>query len=176
MTTEESAGQNRCEENSGAPRLRAKDPFSPASGRYPHPGLKAGASWEKSGEGGHQGDRWRHGRHRDDDPGGRGPPPHMHAGTESALVLEGRVRYHVDGETFEGGPGSFFHLPEGVWERFEPLETTRMLAIFVPGGAIDEFFAEVGEPATAKELPTPTEPDIAKIVEAAARYGMQIRP
>ncbi|MFJ8210561.1 CbrC family protein [Streptomyces sp. NPDC096033] len=42
MTTKESAGQNRYEENSGAPRLRAKDPFLLA--------LKDGASWEKSGE------------------------------------------------------------------------------------------------------------------------------
>ncbi len=36
------AGQARCEPNSGAPRLRPKGKFLP--------GLKAGASWEKSGE------------------------------------------------------------------------------------------------------------------------------
>ncbi|MFE2287864.1 cupin domain-containing protein [Streptomyces sp. NPDC059443] len=109
-------------------------------------------------------------------PAGWGPPTHTHNGSESVLVLEGRILFHIDGETVEGGPGSFFHIPEGVWERFEPLETTRLLITYAPGGGIDEFFAEVGEPATSHELPPVTEPDVAKIVEAAARYGMQMRP
>src|SRR5690242_1505053 len=73
-------------------------------------------------------------------PAGMGPPPHTHPGGESVYVLEGRIRYHIGEETHEGGPGSFFHLAEGTWENFEPLETTRLLVIYAPGG-IDEFFA-----------------------------------
>ncbi|MFE9043142.1 nickel-binding protein [Streptomyces sp. NPDC012421] len=42
MTTKESAGQNRYEENSAASRPHARDPFLPA--------LKGGAFREKSGE------------------------------------------------------------------------------------------------------------------------------
>jgi hypothetical protein len=42
LTTQESAGHSRYAENSAASRLRSKDPFLP--------GLKARASWEKSGD------------------------------------------------------------------------------------------------------------------------------
>src|SRR5213080_890271 len=55
-------------------------------------------------------------------PAGMGPPPHTHPGGESVRVLEGRIRYHIAGETFEGGPGSTFHVPAGTLENFEPVE------------------------------------------------------
>src|SRR5438309_2489746 len=32
-------------------------------------------------------------------PAGMGPPPHTHPGGESVHVLEGRIRYHIDGES-----------------------------------------------------------------------------
>lgn len=77
-----------------------------------------------------------------------GPPPHTHPGTESVYVIEGTLRYHIGDETFEGGPGSFFHIPEGTLERFEPTSTARLLITYMPGG-IEKFFAEAGErPAT----------------------------
>jgi len=46
-------------------------------------------------------------------PAGMGPPPHTHPGTESVYVLEGRVRYNIGGDTCDGGPGAFFHIPRG---------------------------------------------------------------
>lgn len=74
-------------------------------------------------------------------PEGGGPPPHTHPGTESVYVVEGTLRYHIGNETFEGGPGSFFHIPAGTLERFEPTSTVRMVITYTPGG-IDKFFAE----------------------------------
>jgi quercetin dioxygenase-like cupin family protein len=111
-------------------------------------------------------------------PAGWGPPPHTHPGTESVHVLEGRIRYYINGETIESGPGTFFHIPEGTWERFEPLETSRLLVIYTPGGYIEEFFAEAGEPATTNELPTPSTepPDFESLAQIAARHGIQMRP
>jgi quercetin dioxygenase-like cupin family protein len=111
-------------------------------------------------------------------PAGWGPPPHTHPGTESVHVLEGRIRYYINGETIDGGPGSFFHIPEGTWERFEPLETSRLLVVYTPGGYIEEFFAEAGEPATANELPTPSAgpPDFERFAQIGARHGIQMRP
>jgi hypothetical protein len=105
----------------------------------------------------------------------RGPPPHTHPGDESVFVLEGRIRYHIDGDTFEGGPGSSFHIPEGTLENFEPLELTRVLVVYRPGG-IDRFFAEAGEPAQRREVPpAPTAPpDIERLTAIGEKHGMKI--
>jgi quercetin dioxygenase-like cupin family protein len=109
-------------------------------------------------------------------PAGMGPPPHTHPGSEAVYVLEGRVRYHIEDATTEGGPGSFFYMPEGTWERFEPIEDVRLLVIYAPGG-VEEFFAEAGEPAQARELPPPAPPpDFASLVAIAERHGMRMKP
>jgi quercetin dioxygenase-like cupin family protein len=109
-------------------------------------------------------------------PAGSGPPPHTHPGGEAVYVIEGKIRYHIGDDLIEGGPGSFFYIPEGIWENFEPTEQVRLLVIYTPGGA-EEFFADAGEPAGAHELPPPLEgePDIAGLMAAAERHGMQIR-
>ena len=109
-------------------------------------------------------------------PPGMGPPPHVHDGEESVYVLEGQVRFHIGGETFEGGPGSFFFVPGGVEENFEPAgdEPVKLFVVYTPGG-IDRFFVEIGEPAARRELPTPSEPDLELIVNTAGKYGMEMR-
>jgi quercetin dioxygenase-like cupin family protein len=108
-------------------------------------------------------------------PAGMGPPPHTHSGSETVCVLEGRIRYHIGGETFEGGPGSCFHVPQGVEENFEPVEQSRILVVYTPGG-MDRFFAEAGEPAERRELPpAPTEPpDIDRLVAIGAKHGLEV--
>ena len=111
-------------------------------------------------------------------PGGMGPPPHTHPGSESVYVIEGNLRYHIDGQEFEGSPGSFFHIPAGVVENFEPITQCRLLVTYAPPGTIEEFFAEAGEPAEQHELPPPpTEPpDIERLIAAGQKHGMEIRP
>jgi len=110
-------------------------------------------------------------------PVGSGPPPHTHPGTESVYVIEGTLRYHIAGETVEGGPGSFFHIPEGTLERFEPTSTARILVTYTPGG-IEKFFAEAGEPAQRRELPPPSDrlPDVDRLIEIGKRHGVQMQP
>jgi quercetin dioxygenase-like cupin family protein len=109
-------------------------------------------------------------------PAGSGPPPHTHPGGEAVYVLEGRLRYHIGDEVVEGGPGSFFYIPEGTLENFEPVEQLRVLVIYTPGG-MDKFFLEAGEPAQADELPPPASspPDLERLIEIGARHGMQIQ-
>ncbi len=108
-------------------------------------------------------------------PAGMGPPPHTHPGGEAVYVLEGKLRYHIGDEVVEGGPGSFFYIPEGTWENFEPTEQVRLLVIYIPGG-IDQFFTEAGEPAQTNELPPPpsSPPDIERLVAIGARHGFEI--
>ena len=76
----------------------------------------------------------------------------------------------------EAGPGSFFHIPEGTWENFEPLEQTRLLVIYTPGG-MDKFFEEAGEPAERREIPPPSDapPDLERLTAIAEKHGLELR-
>jgi steroid delta-isomerase-like uncharacterized protein len=109
-------------------------------------------------------------------PEGHGPPPHTHPGEETVYVLEGRLRFNLDGKTHEAGPGAIFHIPRGTVENFEPIGRVRVLAIYSPGG-IDGFFAEAGDPAMKRELPSPsdTPPDLERIVRIGAKHGLNIQ-
>ena len=110
-------------------------------------------------------------------PEGAGPPPHTHDAEETAVILEGRVRYHVGDQTTEVGPGTVLFFPRGTEEWFEPLAGgARTLAIYSPGG-IDNFFREFGEPAARRELPPPMEapPDFARLAALAEKHGLHMR-
>jgi quercetin dioxygenase-like cupin family protein len=109
-------------------------------------------------------------------PAGMGPPPHTHPGSETMVVLDGRLTHHIGDETVDAGPGCVFHIPAGTKEYFEPVTTCRLLTTYLPGG-IDKFFAEVGAPAERRELPPPSDepPDLERMVAVAARYGMDMQ-
>jgi quercetin dioxygenase-like cupin family protein len=111
-------------------------------------------------------------------PPGMGPPPHVHEGGESVYVLEGRVRYHIGGDVREGGPGTFFYVPAGIEEHFEPADDNpvRLLVIYTPGG-MDRFFEEAGEPAERREIPPPSDapPDIERLTAIAQKHGLKLR-
>jgi quercetin dioxygenase-like cupin family protein len=109
-------------------------------------------------------------------PAGMGPPPHVHDGDEFVYVLEGTGTWHADGQTIEAGPGSLLFFKQGVEETFEPTGELRLLIFYTPGG-IDRFFKEFGEPAERREIPPAPEgpPDVERLVELGARYGLELR-
>jgi quercetin dioxygenase-like cupin family protein len=109
-------------------------------------------------------------------PAGAGPPPHVHSGAEVVYVLEGTIRYHIDGDVVEAGPGAFFYIPEGLVENFEPTSEARLLVLYAPGG-MDRFFAEAGEPARSREIPPPSKepPDLEAMTAIGARHGLDLR-
>jgi hypothetical protein len=88
------------------------------------------------------------------------------------------VRYHIGGETYEGGPGTFFYIPGETEENFEPAGETpvRVLVLYTPGG-MEKFFAEAGEPAARRELPPPSAspPDIERLMRVAEKHGLRIK-
>jgi quercetin dioxygenase-like cupin family protein len=109
-------------------------------------------------------------------PGKPGAPPHRHNCGEAAYVLEGTVRYHVDGQVFDATPGDFIYFPEGTQEWMEnpTTEPARALTIYDRSG-IEDFFDEVGEKATERTLPTSESmPDFDAIVAAGKRHGLEI--
>jgi quercetin dioxygenase-like cupin family protein len=111
-------------------------------------------------------------------PPGMGPPPHVHQGGESVHVLEGQVRFHIGGEVHEGGPGTFFYVPPGTEENFEPADDNpvRLLVLYTPGG-MDRFFKEAGEPAERREIPPPSDapPDMERLSALAEKHGLELR-
>ena len=69
----------------------------------------------------------------------------------------------------------FVWLPRGSRHgyRVEGDEPVRTLVFSIPAG-FERFVIEAGEPALARTLPPPSEPDLEKLGAAAARYGQEI--
>jgi quercetin dioxygenase-like cupin family protein len=57
-----------------------------------------------------------------------GARPHHHSEEQVSVVLKGRLRVTMEGETADLEPGDAFHAPAGVVHAAEPLEDTEVLA------------------------------------------------
>lgn len=112
-------------------------------------------------------------------PPGGGPPPHVHGREEEWFyVTEGAVTFTVDGVRTVAGPGWFARLPPGVPHAFknEGDAPARMLIGVEPAG-LEEMFFEVGVPLPdgATSAPAPAADEVARLLAAAPRYGVEIR-
>ena len=60
--------------------------------------------------------------------------PHSHTFEQVAIIVQGRVRFHVGDEVFEAGPGSAIRIPAGVVHYAEPVgnEVALNLDVFAP--------------------------------------------
>ncbi len=111
-------------------------------------------------------------------PGG-GPLPHVHHREDEAFyVLEGELRFHVDGRDLDAGAGSWVTLARGSLHHFRNVgdHPARMLIVVTPAG-LDRFFLEVGRAAgdgDGESMP-PTPEDIEKLLAVAPQYGLEIR-
>jgi mannose-6-phosphate isomerase-like protein (cupin superfamily) len=103
-------------------------------------------------------------------PGFQGPPPHWHKQTDEAFfVLDGTLRFEVDGETADVRAGGYARVPPGVVHRFSnPTEgPCRFLGLAIPGG-IENYFEELGE-MMAKETSWPPA-DMGPALALMAKY------
>jgi quercetin dioxygenase-like cupin family protein len=104
-------------------------------------------------------------------PGARVPPPHSHRDNEEIVyVLEGTLRYRVDDEQRDLGPGERMYTPRGSVHAFSnPHDTTaRALIVLTPDiGA--QYFRDVAEIANAAGGPNP-----ARMAAMMARYGLTL--
>src|SRR3712207_4789742 len=115
------------------------------------------------------------------EPGG-GPPPHVqHREDEAFYVLEGEYEFlDNDGHTMRVGTGSLIYVSKGNLHTYKNVgdKPGRMLINQTPGGLHEQFFEELGEPATGEtKPPVPKyQPDVEKLVTIAAKYGIEIHP
>lgn len=107
-----------------------------------------------------------------------GPPPHTQTDQEAFLILEGRYEIIVGDETKICGPGDFVHVAPGTMHAFRNIADvpSKLLLINFPGDLHEEFFVAIGEPLPpgTTAFPEMLPPDIPKIVETAARFGIDI--
>lgn len=105
------------------------------------------------------------------------PPLHMHTREEESFyILEGRVTFFVGDEVIEATPGSLIVLPRGIPHRFTlESDEVRMLNLCSPAG-FEGFLKDLSEPAQALTLPPAPDgpPNIEKLLNAAAKYGVEI--
>ena len=103
-----------------------------------------------------------------------GVPSHIHhRESEVNFVLQGWMRFTLDGQVFECGPGGLVYLPSGHAHRFETgPDGARMLAIALPGG-LEALYERVGVPASERRLPT-IPADVAGWMALAPEFGIEV--
>lgn len=111
-------------------------------------------------------------------PGG-GPPPHVHSReVEGFYILEGEITFTVGDKRVIATAGTFANMPTGSLHTFknETDRPARMLISVAPAG-LEQMFLEVGQPIPMGALTAlpPTQEEIAKLLEVAPRYGIEIR-
>ena len=101
------------------------------------------------------------------------PPPHSHTKNEECVyVLEGVLRYSVDGEARDLRSGDWMFTPRGSVHQFSnPHDApARALIVLTPDiGA--QYFRDVGELVNAGGPP-----DRAKLLSVMSRYGLVPAP
>jgi quercetin dioxygenase-like cupin family protein len=111
-------------------------------------------------------------------PPGGGPPPHVHSREEESFyVLDGEITFQVNGQTIIAPAGTFANMPIGSLHSFRNAtdQPARMIISVAPAG-LEQMFFEIGQPLSPGEhAPAPTPDDIAKLLAAAPRYGVDIR-
>jgi quercetin dioxygenase-like cupin family protein len=97
------------------------------------------------------------------------PPPHSHTHNEECVyVLDGTLRYSVDGVTRDLRPGDWMRTPRGSVHGFSNPhhESARALIILTPDIGV-QYFRDVANIVNAGGPPNPTQ-----LIAVMARYGL----
>lgn len=106
-------------------------------------------------------------------PNSQVPPPHSHTLNEECVyVLEGTLRYSVDGDSRDLRPGDWMFSPRGSIHQFSNPhgEPARALIVNTPDIG-EQYFRDVREVVSAGGPP-----DRAKLMAVMTRYGLVPAP
>ena len=102
-------------------------------------------------------------------------PPHLHRNEdETVFVLTGTLRVETEEQVTDLEPGQVIVLPRGRPHRLgnAGVEEACCLVLCTPGGFDD--FVRAGGRSMPEGGPTMNETDVARLVEAAPRYGVEL--
>jgi quercetin dioxygenase-like cupin family protein len=102
-------------------------------------------------------------------PQNAGAPPHQHPWDEAYYIVDGSIRFVVDGKPQTYETGDFLYVPGGTLHAFEGASPrpARTLIFDAPAHA-ESFFRELHR--EVKELPR----DLGKVSDIAARHQIQL--
>ena len=105
-------------------------------------------------------------------------PPHTHdPEDEMFYVLEGEVEFGIPGGPITATPGTFVHIPRGVFHGFRNASDAdaKVLDFHTPGG-FEDFFAAAGTPWPDLNISPPpgTWTDVERFVRIANAHGMEV--
>jgi len=102
-------------------------------------------------------------------PGSNVPPPHSHTHNEECVyVLEGTLRYSVDGVTRDLRPGEWMRTPKGSVHGFSnPHDQNARALIFLTPDVGAQYFRDV-----ANVLSAGGAPDKRALISVMSRYGL----
>ena len=110
-------------------------------------------------------------------PKGAGSPMHVHhREDEWFYVTEGELAFWVGGRVIPAAAGAFVFGPRDIPHTFMVRSAlARFLLVAEPAG-FEEFLRELSEPALTRTPPPPSSepPDMQRIRNTAARYGLEI--
>jgi quercetin dioxygenase-like cupin family protein len=105
---------------------------------------------------------------------GRATGLHTDPSHETFYVLEGTIRFHVDGEEHLAQAGETVAVRRGVPHAFViASETARFLVMNTPGGQ-DRFFRDGGEPALSRDFASAPPPNHERTAQAAQAHGVEM--
>lgn len=102
-------------------------------------------------------------------PGAMVPPPHSHTHNEECVyVLEGKLRYSVDGDVRDLGPGDSMYSPKGSVHAFSnPHSVVARALIFNTPDIGAQYFRDVADVVNVGGPP-----DKAALLSVMNRYGL----
>ncbi len=109
------------------------------------------------------------------EPPGSEAPLHVHHREDEAFwILEGDVTIEVGDTVIECHAGDYAFGPRDIPHRYTVGDAgCRMLFILTPGG-FERLVRDMGEPAAARTLPPPSEPDFAHVARVAEANGCEL--
>lgn len=111
-------------------------------------------------------------------PPGGGPPLHVHHNEDERFdILSGQLRFRVDGQDIDAGPGDSVLARRGVPHAFANLTDQAVQAlIHVTPGGMEKMFHEFGKVVhSIDDIPDPVTPEqVKRITEVATGYGIEI--
>jgi quercetin dioxygenase-like cupin family protein len=103
-------------------------------------------------------------------PEGAGPPPHHHPWDEAYYVVQGQVRFSLDGREQVVGAGDFIYAPGGTIHGFQgaSAQGARILVFDAPAHA-ESFFREVD-----RQVKGPS--DMSKVPQIGRQHQIEFLP